>query len=60
MTALVQGFSYFSEHQSLLKSSLNQNFRHFTGGPLIKNPPSKAGDVGSLVGKLRSHKLQGK
>ena len=31
----------------------------FPGGPVVKNSPSNAGDtVQSLVGELRSHKLQ--
>ena len=27
-----------------------QNFRDFPGGPMVKNPPSKAGDVGLILG----------
>ena len=26
------------------------NFRDFLGGPVVKNPPSKAGDPGSITG----------
>ena len=26
------------------------NFRDFLGGPVVKNPPSKAGDPGSVTG----------
>ena len=35
--------------------------RDFLGGPVVKNPPSNAGDVGSiLVGELRFHMPWGK
>ena len=30
----------------------------FPDGPVVKNPPSNAGDMGSLVGELRSCRLQ--
>ena len=32
----------------------------FPGGPVVKNPPSNAGDMGSIPGQeLRSHMLWG-
>ena len=31
--------------------------RDFPGGPVIKNPPCKAGEVQSLAGELRAHML---
>ena len=32
------------------------NFRDFPGGPVVKNPPSSAGDPGSIAGgEVRSH-----
>ena len=35
-------------------------FRDFPGGPVVKNLPSSAGDMDSiLVGELKSHKPQG-
>ena len=33
--------------------------RGFPGGPVVKNPPAKAGDTGSIPGPRRSHVLQG-
>ena len=34
-------------------------FRGFHGGPVVKNPPSTAGDIGFLLGgKLISHMLK--
>ena len=39
---------------------LTMNIRDFPGGPVVKNPPSSAGDeVLSLVGELRSYMPQG-
>ena len=38
---------------------LKRRCKDFPGGPVVKNLPSNAGmQVGSLVGKLRSHMLQ--
>ena len=38
---------------------LKKRCKDFSGGPVVKNLPSNAGmQVGSLVGKLRSHMLQ--
>ena len=40
--------------------SLPQNVREdFPGGPVVKNPPAKAGDMGSIPGLGRFHMLQG-
>ena len=38
----VQKMEYYSE--------LKRNEREFPGGPVVKNPPSNAGDVGSIPG----------
>ena len=35
-----------------IKNLLNQ---HFSGGPVVKNPPCNAGDTGSIPGPGRSH-----
>ena len=32
----------------------------FPGGPVVKNPPAKAGDTGSIPGPRRSHMPLGK
>ena len=45
---------------------LRSNYLHkgkgkdFLGGPVIKNPPANAGDMGSIPGLGRSHMPQGK
>ena len=31
----------------------------FPGGPVVKNPPANAGDMGSIPGSGRSHVMQG-
>ena len=31
----------------------------FPGGPVVKNPPSNAGDTGSIPGLGRPHMLRG-
>ena len=31
----------------------------FPGGPVVKNPPANAGDMGLIPGPGRSHMLQG-
>ena len=31
----------------------------FPGGPVVKNPPANAGDVGSISGQGRFHMLRG-
>ena len=31
----------------------------FPGGPVVKNPPANARDMGSIPGERRFHKLQG-
>ena len=33
--------------------------RDFPGGPVVKNPPSNAGDAGALVREVRSHMPRG-
>ena len=39
-----------------LRAISRNNYGDFLGGPVIKNPPSSAGNtVPSLVGELRSH-----
>ena len=35
-------------------------FGNFPGGPVAKNPPANAGDMGSILGLGRFHMLQGK
>ena len=34
-------------------------FRDFPGGPVVKNSPAKAGDMGSIPGPGRSHMPRG-
>ena len=34
-----------------ITSALKQFFWDFPGGPVVKNPPSNAGDVGSIPGR---------
>ena len=42
------------------KKKKTKNSRDFPGGPVVKNLPSSAGDVDSiLIGELRSHEPQG-
>ena len=39
---------------------IKNQFRDFPGGPVVKNPPSSAGDAGSTLSQeLRSHTLPG-
>ena len=33
-----------------MNAALNSRPRHFPGGPVVKNPPSYAGDAGSIPG----------
>ena len=42
--------------QLLLSSA--KNFKGFPGGSVVKNPPAKAEDMGSIPGLGRSHILQ--
>ena len=35
------------------------SFGDFSGGPVVKNPPANAGDVGSVLAPERFHMLQG-
>ena len=34
---------------------IKKSFRDFPGGPMVKNPPSTAGDSGSIPRERRSH-----
>ena len=34
---------------------IKKSFREFPGGPMVKNPPSTAGDSGSIPRERRSH-----
>ena len=36
-------------------SRIKTNCRDFPGGAVVKNPPAKAGDTGSIPGPGRSH-----
>ena len=48
--------SFFSEIFSKQKRNfLNSLSRDFPGGSVVKNPPSNAGDMGSVPGPGRSH-----
>ena len=39
---------------------INNHDGDFPGGPVVKNPPSNAGDAGSIsIGELRSHMPRG-
>ena len=40
------------------ESFRNQNNRDYPGGSVVKSPPAKAGDTGSIPGPGRSHMLQ--
>ena len=42
-----------------LCGSINEKVRGFHGGPVIKNPPASAGDMGSIPGPGRFHIPQG-
>ena len=42
-----------------MKKKKKPNHRDFTGGPMVKNPPGNAGDMGLILAReLRSHMLQ--
>ena len=42
-----------------MKKKKKPNNRDFTGGPMVKNPPGNAGDMGLILAReLRSHMLQ--
>ena len=49
------------EFKSLKNDSLHnlRNKGDFPGGPVVKDPPSNAGDASSLIKKLRPHTPQG-
>ena len=36
-----------------------EEYEDFSGGPVVKNPPANAGDMGSISAPGRSHMLQG-
>ena len=38
--------------------NFKRNQQGFPGGSMVKNPPAKAGDTGSIPGPGRSHMLQ--
>ena len=44
--------------ESRLKQLKTDVSRDFPGGAVVKNPPAKAGDTGSIPGPGRSHSLQ--
>ena len=46
-------------HQVFWLSILNIAMWDFPGGPVVKNPPANAGNMGSIPGPGRSHMLQG-
>ena len=50
--------SFFLPHhfQSVTKSY--KSISGLPGGPVVKNPPANAGDMGSISGQGRSHILQ--
>ena len=49
--------SFFPHHfQSVTKSY--KSISGLPGGPVVKNPPTNAGDMGSISGQGRSHMLQ--
>ena len=39
---------------------IQENVLDFPGGPVIKNPPANAGDIGSIPCLGRSHMPQGR
>ena len=46
--------------KKVLDIALRKGFRDFLGGPMVKNPPANSGDMGSIPGLGRSHKLWGR
>ena len=40
-----------SVHQNLKLLLIKGHYRDFPGGPMVKNPPSNAGDMGSNLGR---------
>ena len=55
---------YTENYKTLLKDIKEDINRDFPGGPVVKNPPSNAGDAGSIPGQMqgmwvRSHMPQG-
>ena len=43
----------------IFQPQLNRRVQDFPGGPVVENPPAKAGGMGSIPGPGRSHMLQG-
>ena len=43
----------------ILQPQLNRRIQDFPGGPVVKNPPAKAGDMGSIPGPGRLHMPRG-
>ena len=48
-----------SSPNALIHSFINQIFRDYPGGAVVKNPPANAGDMASISGPGRSHMPQG-
>ena len=47
-----EGFYEYKRNQTKRPGCIkNENYRDFLGGPVVKNPPSKAGDVGLIPGR---------
>ena len=42
-------------HLALLNCALSNGYSRFPGGPVVKNSPANAGDVGSIPGPGGSH-----
>ena len=45
--------------KSIMQLLKKYSFQFFPGGPVVRIPPSNAGDTGSIPGLGRSHVLQG-
>ena len=43
----------------ILQWKFKNKTRFFLGGPVVKNPPANAGDMGLIPAPGRFHKLQG-
>ena len=50
----------FSSESYILATLLKNKIKHgFPGGPIVKNSPCNAGDMGSILCAGKSHRLQG-
>ena len=56
--SVVRGF-LMPSHPFYTKSPSNQTAGDFHGGPVVKNLPAKAGDIGSIPGPGRSYMTRG-